>query len=341
MLDRMRTELNPSRTHHRSRRISLRSVLPLAALVGVGVRPDRLGLSTTPYVLHALSFRGPLALLFAATGLGTLRSAVRRPGRTRSIAGTSLVLAALGQATIVVRRGWARRPVAGRADLVVVSLNTLGGAATPEQVAELVGVELRGADSAMVSLPETPAVDAARIADLLAAAGHPFQTFSTTEGPRRFDTTSLLLSENLGPYQQVPAPLMLLGAVRAIPRSGSGPTFGAVHPGAPVAAVGYPEWATYVSRAVELCRAQPDSVVAGDFNATIDHGPLRHLEPCFDAAVRAGRGAEGTWPASFPAPLAAPIDHILVNGDYDVLGTRTVRVGDSDHRAVIARLRRR
>jgi len=40
---------------------------------------------------------------------------------------------------------------------------------------------------------------------------------------------------------------------------------------------------------------------------------MRDLAPCFDAAVAAGRGAEGTWPSHFPAPLAAPIDHVLVN----------------------------
>ncbi|WP_157695113.1 endonuclease/exonuclease/phosphatase family protein [Nakamurella panacisegetis] len=325
----------------RSPRLGLRTILPVAALVGAGVRPERLGLSTTPYVLHALSFRGPLSLLLASAGLAVLRGGTTTPGRTRTTAGLALALAGLGQAGIVARRGWACRPVPGRADLVAISLNTLGGAATPEQVAALVLAELPATSSVMVSLPETSPADAARIADRLAAAGHPFQAFSTTEGPRRFDTTSLLLSENLGSYQQVPAPLMLLGAVLATPRSGSGPTFAAVHPGAPVAAVGYPEWATYVSRAVDLCRSNPDSVVAGDFNATIDHGPMRHLEPSFDAAVRAGRGAEGTWPAAFPAPLAAPIDHVLVNGGYDVLGSRTVRVGASDHRAVIVRLRRR
>ena len=43
-----------------------------------------------------------------------------------------------------------------------------------------------------------------------------------------------------------------------------------------------------------------------------------------------------------PALLATPIDHVLIRPDrWSVLGTRTYRVGASDHRAVVARLARR
>lgn len=112
------------------------------------------------------------------------------------------------------------------------------------------------------------------------------------------------------------------------------------HPGAPVPLVGYSQWVNYVTSAVDICREHADSVLAGEFNTTIDHQMMYSLTPRFDPTVAAGRGAEGTWPAHFPTPLAAPIDHVLVNGGYSVLGTRTQRVGASDHRAVIARLRR-
>ena len=50
--------------------------------------------------------------------------------------------------------------------------------------------------------------------------------------------------------------------------------------------------------------------------------------------------ALGTWPASVPALLAAPIDHVLVDGrawrvvGFDVLQ----RTGGSDHRPVLATL---
>ena len=308
----------------------------------VAVDPARFGLSTIPIVLHAISFRLPTAIALGTAGLAALllgpRSRVRTGSGWLSALGGVLVAGGVAQAGVLGRRGFAGRPEPGRADLVVVSLNTLGGAATPEQVAALVVGELAGADAAMVALPETPGELARDIADLLAAQGHSFQIFSTTSGPRPLDTTSLLVSAELGSYAQVPAPVLLLGAAMAAPVDGRGPTLAAVHPGAPTARVGYRTWRSDVDKAVGIARRTADSIVAGDFNATVDHAMLRHLAPCADAATLAGRGAEGTWPAHFPAALAAPIDHVLVNGDFRVLGTRAVQVGASDHRAVIVRL---
>jgi len=315
------------------RRIGSAALLSLAVGAVIGVDPALVGLSTTPLALHAVSFRGPLAL--ASLTVGT---AVAGTGsRHRWVAGV-LLAAALTHGTIQLRRGWAGPPIQHRADLVVVSLNTFGGAATPAQMASLVAGELDSADAAMVALPETSQLLARQTADLLSTVGHRFQVFSTAEGPDPFGTTSLLVGSGLGAYRQVQAPRMLLGAVLAQPVSGIGPTLAAVHPGAPTRQVGYRNWQRYVTTAVGLCRANSYSIVAGDFNATVDHRMLRGLQPCFDAATRAGRGAEGTWPARLPAVLATPIDHVLMNGRFSVLGTRTARVGTSDHRAVIARV---
>lgn len=320
------------------------ALVPIVTGAVVELAPARFRLSTTPLVLHAVSFRGPLALALSASGVISFltvrlgRSTVR-PWRRITLT-AALLSTGIGHAGVLLRRGWATPALPGHADLVVVSLNTLAGAATPEQVAALVTTEMSGANAAMVALPETTATLAKECAELLAEQGFRFQVFSTSEGPRESDSTSLLVSERMGIYRQLPSPKMLLGAVVAVPANGSGPTFAAVHPGAPVPSVGYPQWRDYVTSAVDICRHHEDSVVAGDFNTTIDHAMMRDLAPCFDAAVAAGRGAEGTWPSHFPAPLAAPIDHVLVNGGYSVLGTRTERVGASDHRAVIARLRR-
>lgn len=327
------------------------ALVPVVVGAVVGLVPARFRLSTTPLVLHAISFRGPLALVSSFLGLTSFltlpnrRPAGRRnptdgPPWRRIVLGAVLVTTGVAHAGILWRRGWTRHGRAGHADLVVVSLNTLAGAATPAQVAALVAGELPSARAVMVALPETTAAQALASAALLAAGGRPFQVFSTVAGPRDSDCTSLLVSDDLGPYRQLPSPKMLLGAVLVVPADGSGPTLAAVHPGAPVPAVGYGQWIADVRTAVDVCRTHENSVVAGDFNTTIDHRMMRHMTPCVDAAVVAGRGAEGTWPAHFPALMAAPIDHVLINGGYGVLGTRTERVGASDHRAVIARLHR-
>ena len=329
----------------RRRRWESAALLAAVATGAASVQPDAIGLSRVPVLLHALSFRAATALGLAGAGVGlALASGVRSgdPGvaARRRLAGSGLLLAAAAHGVIVVRRGWARPGSGERADLVVVSLNTLGGAATAEDIAPVVRAELTTADALMVALPETPEPLARRCAALLAAAGHPVQVFSTTADPANpLSTTSLLVSERLGSYRQVDAPTMLLGAVLTEPVDGPGPVLAAVHPGAPMPAVGLSRWRSDVTAAVGISRAHRYSVVAGDFNTTVDHAMMRHLEPSVDAATVAGRGAEGTWPAHFPAPLAAPIDHVLVSGGMTVLGSRTLRVGESDHRAVVVRLR--
>ncbi|MET3803736.1 endonuclease/exonuclease/phosphatase (EEP) superfamily protein YafD [Nakamurella sp. UYEF19] len=323
------------------RNLGTAGLLGLGAGAAVMLDPAKVGLSTTPVLLHALSFRGPMSAGLLASGAGTLLLSRRRnrspsPG---SVTGVTLVAAGLGQLAIMARRGWAKPEAPGRAEITVVTLNTLGGAATPLQIISLVAAELVSADAAVVMLPETTAGLASETARLLRALGHPFQVFSTSvDDTNPLSTTSLLVSEALGVYEQREAPQMWLGAVLAVPVDGSGPTLAAVHPGAPMPEVGLGRWRHDVSAAVDLLRAHPHSIVAGDFNATVDHEDLRDVSPGFDAAVRASRGAEGTWPARVPPVFAAPIDHILLHGRFSVLGTRTVRVGGSDHRAVIARL---
>jgi endonuclease/exonuclease/phosphatase (EEP) superfamily protein YafD len=81
-------------------------------------------------------------------------------------------------------------------------------------------------------------------------------------------------------------------------------------------------------------------LLAGDFNATLDHRELRGLldRGYRDAAAARGGGWRATWPARRRLPGVA-IDHVLVDetwaiDDYDVLSMPA-----SDHRAVLAAVR--
>lgn len=79
-------------------------------------------------------------------------------------------------------------------------------------------------------------------------------------------------------------------------------------------------------------------IIAGDFNSTLDHSPLRAVldRGYADAAERAGRGLDATWPADRSFGIA--IDHVLVDRRIGVDRVRIVRVTGTDHRAVIADL---
>lgn len=78
-------------------------------------------------------------------------------------------------------------------------------------------------------------------------------------------------------------------------------------------------------------------VVAGDFNSTTDHRPVRKLlgKGFEDAARQANSGWAPTYPSGWG--LIA-IDHVLTRGPYDAVSTSTRRVPGTDHRALVARL---
>ncbi|MGC4814155.1 endonuclease/exonuclease/phosphatase family protein [Micromonospora sp. DT228] len=88
--------------------------------------------------------------------------------------------------------------------------------------------------------------------------------------------------------------------------------------------------------------ATPDGglqILAGDFNATLDHGPLRALlrTGYVDAADAAGEGLTGTW-GPYDGDLIPPvtIDHVLVDHRIAVRSVRVLALPGSDHRPVLA-----
>lgn len=89
------------------------------------------------------------------------------------------------------------------------------------------------------------------------------------------------------------------------------------------------------------------AMIVGDLNATMDHQPMRELvgRGYDDAATQARSRWQPTWPASgevsrlgFDVPSLVAIDHVLVKGDLRAIGTESVTIEGSDHRALLALL---
>lgn len=89
-------------------------------------------------------------------------------------------------------------------------------------------------------------------------------------------------------------------------------------------------------------------VLAGDLNATLDHGPMRDLlrDGFADAARQANAGWQPTWPSDPATDHGLPgglgliaIDHVLLRDGPVAVETATSRVAGTDHRALVARLR--
>ncbi|ASU77239.1 endonuclease/exonuclease/phosphatase family protein [Actinopolyspora erythraea] len=117
----------------------------------------------------------------------------------------------------------------------------------------------------------------------------------------------------------------------------------AAHPVVPVGGDTTTQWKHEITSlpAPTTGRDEPTRILAGDFNATLDHTPLRKLlgRGYSDAAELTGEGLAPTWP-ELGRPWAPPVtlDHVLVSGDTAVHDYRTFEVAGTDHRAVFAHL---
>ncbi len=91
----------------------------------------------------------------------------------------------------------------------------------------------------------------------------------------------------------------------------------------------------------EASAAGSDLVVLGDFNATLDHAPMRSLLAAglVDTHAELGRGWAPTWPVSgSPLPPLIQIDHVLHGRGLAGVSASEHTLPGTDHRAVIAEL---
>jgi len=114
----------------------------------------------------------------------------------------------------------------------------------------------------------------------------------------------------------------------------------AVHPTAPAGPRSTREWERDFDRLPAAGSADLPLVLAGDFNATLDHANLRDLiETGYrDAGESAGRGLVSTWPSRLKWPLPVTIDHVLAERGIAVADYDVEKIEGSDHRAVYAEL---
>ena len=90
-------------------------------------------------------------------------------------------------------------------------------------------------------------------------------------------------------------------------------------------------------------RAKPRGrlrILAGDFNATLDHAELRDLldSGYVDAADEVGAGLRATWPDDRRLPPPVTIDHVLADARAGVREVSVHPIPGTDHRAVFAEL---
>lgn len=235
-------------------------------------------------------------------------------------------------ACVVVPRAVPATGAPGGTPLRVLTVN-LFARADADAVVRLVREYDPDVFSALEITPEKVAeLDAAGLAELM-----PHRVLQADEGPKG---SGLYARHPLTALDGLFTPIghnMPAATVR-LPGGASAQVV-AVHPNPPLPRKAA-EWNAALA-ALPPASGDVPRVLAGDFNATLDHRALRDLldRGYVDAADRAGEGLVPTWPNNRAVPPMITIDHVLVDERVAVDMVRVLDVPGTDHRGVVANLR--
>ena len=323
-----------------------------AIATAVLVWPQFFRLETTFPVAQIVSAR---ALMIAGFLVVAVLAVLLMFARSlRGFAASILVIALLGagaNAVVGAVRGFGSDELPQKTDasVRVLTWNTAGAAVSAETIAQVI----RDQQVDIVSLPETSEEVGEQIAIMMREAGNPMWVHHVNirpdvdNGPQAWQTT-ILISADLGEYSVIESSAdgsSNTGSVPsavAMPVDGEGPTIVAVHAIAPRAEA-MTKWKSDLSWIADQC-PEGDFILAGDFNATIDHMAQLGMDGgtmgrCRDVASNTGNGMVGTWPADVPRLIGAPIDHIMASENWHPAGSVVLSdAGGSDHRALVAQL---
>src|SRR4051794_10594787 len=269
-------------------------------------------------------------------------------------------VAAAAVAVVVVAVLLRQRAAALLAALVAVALavtiapRALGGPSSPDGAP---GPTLRvltanmhfgtGSASALVALARSTHADVLSVVELtpelekrLDAAGigelMPHYLLSTHEGGHG---TGLYARMPLTATPGTQGSLSLMVAARPRIAGAAAVEIVSVHPAAPMSRGRIAQWRSDL-RALPAAAPAPLRILAGDFNATLDHAELRRLigTGYVDAAAQVGEGLRPTWPQGRRFPPPVTIDHVLADQRIGVRAVSMHQMPGTDHRAVFAEL---
>lgn len=277
-------------------------------------------LAFTPYAVATSIVPVLVALVLRRWGVAVLAAAAM----------VALAAAVLPRAT----GGQPASPDMGGATLTVMSSNLLGGRGDVDEVLRLV----RAREVDVLTLQElTPpamaALDAAGAAELL-----PDRVVEARPGGAGAAVLARrgLVERTTPDPTRTPQPtaLVRLPFARAV-------AVKVVHPFPPITRTRAASWRRKLKAMPSANRPSgPLRVIAGDFNATLDHDALRRLigRGYVDAADATGEGLKPTWPVGRRRP-GITIDHVLADRQIAVRDYSVHEIPGSDHRAIVAALR--
>lgn len=247
--------------------------------------------------------------------------------RRWAVAGAALV-AAVTLAVLIAPRALkdgdpATTFASGGSRVTVLSVNTLLGRADAAAVMRIV----RDRDVDVLSVQEVRPAWIARLDAAGAARRLPGRVLA-------FEDVALLTRREVravGPRTGAVGDVTLPGAGRTVRVT-------AVHPSPPVSRAAVGPWRAELAALPRAGEGEPLSILAGDFNATLDHPELRDVlaRGYRDVAATRGAGWRTTWPAGRRFPPEITIDHVLVDERIASVSYSVYAIPGSDHRAVLA-----
>jgi endonuclease/exonuclease/phosphatase (EEP) superfamily protein YafD len=146
---------------------------------------------------------------------------------------------------------------------------------------------------------------------------------------RRMDPASGGFDQTFAVLRRPGKPAVEIGSAHPRPPLPQAEPYGSTH-----------RWVDDISHLPSAPETGPIRILAGDYNATLDHSPLRKLISTgyLDAADERGAGLVSTWPEDGTRLPPVTIDHILVDKRAAVAAYRTHKVPGSDHKAIVADL---
>lgn len=304
-------------------------------VAAIGLLPDLLfGLDSRSPFVQLVSFRWQLLLagtaLLIVLGLVTLR--VRRAWPFTA----GLLAVLLIGAGMVAPRAIADPAPTGGTPFTVLSFNTYEGRADVNALADLIRTERPD----IVALPEAGQRFSSKLAPLIEPLGYRLRSSTGAHTPdvqgvtaavaARLGDVNFNIGHNTSSFPDVEMSGGGLGTMRVVAFHSVAPVPGAV-----------PEWRDDMSLLPTWCDGPTPAIVAGDFNATLDHSLLRAgMAGCGDAASQRGDGLLPTWgPTDRTRAIGPQIDHVLATHGIEASAFRVVDLPGSDHHAILTTLR--
>jgi endonuclease/exonuclease/phosphatase (EEP) superfamily protein YafD len=316
--------------------VTIATLFAVTLFAGLLLLPDLIfGLDQYTPFAQLVAFRPVLALGVLTITMVVVVAARFRPWTRLVLVGLVPVL--IGAGALVVPRMIAD-PIVGVGlgrPLTVLAFNTLEGEADLGGLREAI----RSRRPDVISLSEAGDAFRLRLAPVVEPLGYRVYTSTVPRTPDMEGVTALVASDvgdvrvHAGTDTSLPYLELSGGGLGEL-------RFVAFHALAPLPDL-MSSWRNDLAQLARWCAGSTPAVVAGDFNATLDHSALRSaMSGCQDAADQRGAGLIPTWDLSTRIRDVGPqIDHVIVTEGIEAQSFEVLDISGSDHRAIFSRLR--